>query len=240
MQCHCESLSYLELTNLILSEYKLLKTKEISVDLEIPSRPRLICDCGSKEFVYDSTFDETICSNCALVTSFQKRTYSGYLPDTFSKIKKTQYCQVEYVKLRLTELQCGILKLDKKMIEELKYALRHKEINIHNVRKSLRILGYKQMYLRIPIILNTLDPKKYPPLKLTARDVNKIVGHFKNYIDKWNKLKDKRGRKNLLNYQFVLKKIFEKLGMQDKTHFLNIPKGKKTLEQHEEIWNLLS
>lgn len=224
----------------IYKELELLRKKEVDIDLSKPSLVSLKCRCGSDNLVYDATYDETICKDCAIVSSFQKRTYSGYLPDTFSKIKKTQYNQIDYVRLRLTELQCGILKMDEEMMEELGYYFRNKKVCISTVRKALRILGYKQMYLRIPIILNTLDPKNYPPLKLTTREINKILTHFKCYLDQWDKLKDKRGRKNLLNYQFVLKKIFEKMKLYDKTWCLNIPKGKKTLTQHEEIWNVLS
>lgn len=213
-----------------------------------PSSPssenKFICiNCKGESFDYDSKVDESICIICGFVQHFKKRfeIYTGYLPDTFSKVKKTEYKQLEYVKLRLTELQCGVMKLDCEMIEKLKEYFKNKPLDICSLRKALNLMGYKQMYLRIPIILYTLSPEKYPPMKLTSREVCKIVNLFKQYLSKWESLttEDKMGRKNLLNYQFVLKKIFIKLGLQDKTKFLNIPKGKKTLKQHEYIWSKL-
>ena len=201
-------------------------------------------DCYSNSLEYDYICDETICSSCGIVQHYNQALpiHTGYLPDTFSKIKSTQYKEIVYLKLRLTELQCGVLKVSSCMIEELKEYFEARPLNVYTLRKALNFLGYKQLYLRIPIILYTLDPDRYPPMRLTSRQVSKIVNLFRRYLAKWQSLpfSKKCGRKNFLNYQFVLEKIFNQLDLQHCIKFLNLPRGKKTLKQHEYIWSLLT
>lgn len=201
-------------------------------------------DCSSKDLVHDSIYDETICTVCGTVQHYNQAhpIHTGYLPDTYSKIKSTQYKEVVYLKLRLTELQCGVLKISPEMIGKLKDHFKTRPLTIYTLRKALNYFGYKQLYLRIPIILYTLDPEKYPPMKLSSRQVSKIVNLFKHYLSRWQELptSKKCGRKNFLNYQFVLKKIFIKLNLEECIKFLNLPRGKKTLKQHEYIWSLLT
>lgn len=201
-------------------------------------------DCSSNNLDHDSICDETICADCGLVQHYNRvlPIHTGYLPDTFSKIKSTQYKEIVYLKLRLTELQCGVLKLSQEMIEQLRQHFEKTTLTIYTLRKALNNLGYKQLYLRIPIILYTLDPIKYPPMKLSSRQVSKIVNLFRHYLSVWQSLptSKKCGRKNFLNYQFVLKKIFIQLNLHDCIKFLNLPRGKKTLKQHEYIWSLLT
>lgn len=210
----------------------------------VPSQTFNCLECDSSSLQYDSLCDETICPNCGLVQHYNQAmpVHRGYLPDTFSKIKSTQYKEVVYLKLRLTELQCGVEKIPLDMIEKLEVHFKSHPLNIYTLRKALNYFGYKQLYLRIPIILYTLDPEKYPPMRLTSRQVSKIVNLFKHYLSIWQSLpKSKRcGRKNFLNYQFVLKKIFIQLGLESCIKFLNLPRGKKTLKEHEYIWSLLT
>lgn len=211
-----------------------------------PSPPQTFncIDCSSHSLVHDSIYDETICTACGVVQHYNQTLpiHTGYLPDTFSKIKSTQYKEIVYLKLRLTELQCGVLKISPEMIEKLKEHFQSRPLTIYTLRKALNYFGYKQLYLRIPIILYTLDPEKYPPMKLSSRQVSKIVNLFKHYLSIWQTLptSKKCGRKNFLNYQFVLKKIFIKLNLEHCVKFLNLPRGKKTLKQHEYIWSLLT
>ena len=206
---------------------------ELGIKLDIS--PIINECCG--EIVFDETNWEYICKGCAIVQNYVKSSisYSDRLNMNFTK--QSEYSQIEYIKLILHELQCNKNEMEDSVIQEI-YIHIKKKVNYENVRKSLRKLGYKQIYLKIPSILNKLDPINYPPLLLKSSDFHHIIRMFKKYSNIFRQLTPEKrmNRKNILNYHFMIWKITDEMGLTSVKKHLHVPKCKKTLMNHEKIW----
>lgn len=84
-------------------------------------------------------------------------------------------------------------------------------------------------------------PEKYKPLKMTNVELNKIKRVFNKYLYSFHKLQQKGliERKNILNYHFTIREICKMVGIQAIDHYLSLPKGKKTIKNHYDIWSLI-
>lgn len=194
-------------------------------------------ECFSSDLFYDNALDETTCMHCCLVQPFNYTFFKGhneYLPDTSVKITKSIYKYKDYLHRKLDELSCARIFISEELLGEIMITLNGKKATMNILKKILFDMGHKQKYLQIPTILYTLYPEEYPPLKITCRENQKVVNMFLKYIDAFHIIKHKR--KNLLNYNYVLMKIFTLLNIPIKPHFFSIPKGKKTIMEHEKIW----
>lgn len=216
--------------------------KEKEQDLTCFKKDEMKCkSCHKKTFVYDSNYDETICTNCAIVQSFNCLYTMGmmeYLPDTSNKIKKSIYRHVDYLNRKLDEISCARIKIHDEIMEKILFKLNGKIATVALLKKILRENGYKQKFLQIPTILYTLYPEKYSPLKMNHKQRMIIENMFKRYIETFYILvrREQIKRKNLLNYNFVFKKLFQMKKIPIKPHYFILPKGKKTMEKHNEIW----
>lgn len=193
--------------------------------------------CESKDIVFDVICWENICQQCGTVQSFVETSFGYADKENFNIIKPSIYSQVEYMKLILSELQCGKNQLDYTIIENIKSFVKL-PITYEKVRKSLRQLGYKQIYLKIPSILHALDPEKFPCLVLQSCQMNTIVREFCKNIEAFQQLDEEKRmkRKNILNYHFMIHKISIQLGYDFICNHLHLPKCKKTILLHEAIW----
>lgn len=199
-------------------------------------------DCNREEFDYNILQDETICIFCGLVQAFNFRFTKGcmeYLPETSSKFKKSIYKHQDYLNRKLDELSCARVKVKDEIFDQIVYILAGRRATVPLLKRILSSMGMKQKFLQIPTILYTLYPDKYPPLKLNYMTRRKLERMFLKYIDTFFILKNqgKIKRKNLLNYNFVFNKLFKMLGMKIMTHYFILPKGRKTIQVHHEIWN---
>lgn len=233
----------MSLTDLCWSEFKRLEetteNKESSDGFE--RRIAFACvECTSSEnnLVYDNRMDETMCRNCGVVQPFNFTFFRGnneFLPDTSNKVLKSIYKQKEYLVRKLDELECYRVVVKEDLMDQIIIQARDKEITFTLIKKILTSIGHKQKYLQIPTILNTLDPIKYPPVVLSCHERIAVIEMFQKYIETFNIVNENK-RKNLLNYHFVLKKIFQYNNLKISIHFFNVPKGKNTIDMHEEIW----
>lgn len=196
------------------------------------------CNSTNNNLMYDNRMDETTCMSCGLVQPFNYTCYKGineYLPDTSVKIQKSIYKQKDYLHRKLSELSCARITIDDELMSQIQEELKHKRASVQVLKRILFRLGHKQKYLQIPTILYTLYPKEFPPIKLSCHQHLKITNMFLKYIETFYMINN-GVRKNLLNYNFVLEKIFQLLKLDIHSHYFNIPKGKKTLQIHNELW----
>lgn len=220
-------------------EYFYLKQRgERNTDALIP----LECiECKGKRLDYDERQDETICIDCAVVQHFNFKCKQGlleYLPETSIRIKKSIYKHRDYLNVKLDEISCARVKIKDEMMEKIIDELGKQKANVNLLKKILRRLGMKQKFLQIPTILNSLYPNEYPPLKLNHHTRRRIENIFLKYIDTFFILQreGRFNRKNLLNYNYVLKQIFDMENINCLNHYFTLPKGKKTIEKHADIW----
>lgn len=198
-------------------------------------------ECNNFDLVYDQSKDETICPHCGLVQHFNfhfMRNNIEYLPDTSNKVKKSVYRHQDYLNRKLDELSCARVCIDEDLYNKVLLVLGDSTVSVCKLKRILRALGHKQKFLQIPTILNMIDPDKYPPIKLNYHQRDKFEKMFLRYIDTFFIMKNKGDikRKNLLNYNFVFYKLFEMLEFKIIKTFFELPKGRKTLENHEIVW----
>ena len=195
-------------------------------------------ECSSEELRYDQTSDETTCLYCCLVQPFNCSFFRGnneYLPDTSVKITRSMYKYKDYLLRKLDELSCARIIISEELMGEIIITLKDRKATVPVLKKILFEMGHKQKYLQIPTILYTLYPEEYPPLTLSCRENKHVTNYFLKYIDAFHIVNNNR-RKNLLNYNYVLMKIFIMLDIEIKDHYFIIPKGKKTIASHDEMW----
>jgi len=219
--------------------------KNKSIEQESDFIFRFNCsDCNLQNLFYNQTVDETVCINCGLIQYFNihyQRNDIEYLPDTSNVIKKSVYKHRDYLNRKLDELSCARITIDSDLLSSIQHELGSKIATFENLKTILRKLGHKQKFLQIPTILNTFYPDEYPPIQLNYHQRDKLEKMFLLYIDSFFILKNKKiiNRKNLLNYNFVFYKLFFYLDLKLKKHYFQLPKGKKTIENHEKIWNII-
>lgn len=212
-----------------------LFTDLIGDDLKIFKDKYQCQDCNSIQLVYDCTVDETICSICARVQPFNfSRKLMEYLPTTTSKIMQTEYRYIDYLNRKLDELSCARITVSAKVMS-LVYRECKKPITKQKIRRILFKNGHKQKFLQIPTILNTMAPDQYPALRLNSHQRKRIEEMFCQYVAAFFQLKNRK-RKNILNYHFILEKIFKILKIPIRDHYFNLPKSKSTLDSHIRIW----
>lgn len=195
-------------------------------------------DCDQDALVYDEKMDETMCIECGLVQCFNTCRVTHRLRDTSYRISPSIYKHIDYLERKLDELECKRIIVKEMIFTIVMRDLQDKTISIKNIQKILRHHGYEQCFLQIPTILNMIDANKYPPLVLNGKQRRMIIGLFKCYLTTFHQL-NRDGqfkRKNLLNYHFVLYKIFKLANVEIRDHYFLLPTGKKTIDIHEKIW----
>lgn len=223
------------------NDLKRIKKKNIVCNLSSNSSISFKCiECNSthNNLVYDNRMDETTCRNCGLVQPFNHSCFRGmneYLPDTSIKVEKSVYKQKDYLHRKLDELSCARINIDDLLMEQIRNELKNEKANVKILKKILFRLGHKQKYLQIPTILYTLYPQEYPPINIDCHQRYRITNMFLKYIETFYIVNNGK-RKNLLNYNYVLQKIFKYLKLKIYNHYFNIPKGKKTIHTHDLIW----
>lgn len=201
-------------------------------------------ECRNTTLLYNQTHDETVCNSCGMIQHFNnhsKRNMIEYFPDTSNKIKRSIYKNRDYLNRKLDELSCARICIDPELFDNVTHELQSREPTVKILKTILRRLGHKQKFLQIPTFLNMLRPDIYPPIILNYQKRHKVEIRFLKYISTFNALQrnGRVKRKNLLNYNYVLLQIFQHLKLNIKSHYFDLPKGKKTLDNHKEIWDII-
>ena len=198
------------------------------------------CECGNDKFDYDKLADDKICIVCGVVQNFTSANIGFIQYKQINKIEPSIYKPIAHLKLILEEMSCKRVSVDDDMIYKIKNKLNGKKVTYKNVKKLLRKLGYTQHYLQMPCILNTLEPKNFPFLKMSSNQIRKIERLFKMFVETYFSLslKERQNRKNIINYHYIIKKICIKLGYDHVLTFLH-PPNKGTTKKLEEIWKIV-
>lgn len=180
--------------------------------------------CGAESVCYDKAADQYLCDECGMCQAVIRERPLRYVPESCIYKHHVHLHQI------LHEMQCLRRKISSKMIEDVKYFL-VKDFTYERIKKSLRQLGYKQHYSMVYSIQYALDPT-FKPLVLPQEQEDVLLGLFHQYIS----LGPIGGKKNRLNYHFVLMKLAKICKYDHILPYLHPPKGKKSVEQSEKIW----
>lgn len=202
-----------------------------------------ICnDCDSINLVEDDGHNDVICCDCGMVQSYCPIFIYGEITNGYQYNTRKCYTRKDHLECILIEFQCGRIRDMEQILYDIqsRFSKLGLETSFKNVQSSLRKLGYCQHYLHIPSILYHLDPEHFKPWKPCSNTIEKTIWIFHQYEEHFEsfKIEHSTGRKNSLNYHYILFKILQLIGEQDiPFRFLSMPKGKRTLLEHEYIWN---
>jgi hypothetical protein len=198
------------------------------------------CKCGSENFDFDFLMDDKVCIECGLIQNYTSSNIGFVQYNQINKIKPSIYKPLAHMRIILEEMSCKRVNVCDDMICKIKHALGNKKVTYKNVKKLLRKLGYTQHYLQMPCILNQIDQKRFPSLKMSSNQIDKIESFFKLFIQVYFSLslKERQNRKNVINYHYILKKICMKLKYNHVLPYLH-PPDLKTIKKLDCIWDLI-
>jgi hypothetical protein len=180
--------------------------------------------CGQETVFYETVTDTYLCNECGFCQNTIREKPLRYVPESCIYKHHVHLHQI------LHEMQCLRNKVSSKMVDDIRHFLK-KDFTYERIKKSLRKLGYKQHYSMVYSIQHALDPE-FKPLKLSHDQEEVLQGLFHQYIA----LGPIGGKKNRLNYHFVLMKLAKMCKYDFILPYLHPPKGKKSVEQSERIW----
>lgn len=180
--------------------------------------------CGEETVYYELATDTYVCNECGFCQEYTREKPLRFIPESCIYKHHVHLHQI------LHEMQCLRRKIPDKMIDDIRHFL-GKDFTYDRIKKSLRQLGYKQHYSMVYSIQEALDPS-FQPLQLTHEQEQNLQGLFHQYIA----LGPMGGKKNRLNYHFVLSKLAKMCDYDFILPYLHPPKGKKSVEQSEKIW----
>lgn len=181
--------------------------------------------CDASIVVLDAERDEWLCQDCGSVQERERRYFKPFTPESSVYKHTVRLHQI------LHELQCNRMKLPANIVGDVKEHLKE-NFTYARIQKSLRKLGYKQHYTMIPTLQMALDPS-FEPLQLTRDEEMELTGLFTQYIA----LGQFSGYRNRLNYHYVISKLADMLGYYWIHPHLRLPKGKKSVQRHDELWS---
>lgn len=184
------------------------------------------CEACSEDTVfYDPTLDQYTCHNCGYCQEKSRTPLIRYIPESSVYKHSVHFHQL------LHEMQCLRESIPHNIINDIKDGV-EPPYTYDRIKKSLRKLGYHQHYSMVYSLQQILDPD-FKPLHLTPLQEETMQGYFFQYIA----LGPVGGRKNRLNYHFMIGKIAKLCGYYDFiAPYLHPPKGKKALDASEDIW----
>lgn len=198
-------------------------------DRVFASDPHMIyneCEaCGEDGVFFEPALDQYTCHDCGFCQKNSRSPLVRYIPESSVYKHSVHFHQI------LHEMQCLRESLPLNLINDIKDGL-PPPYTYERIKKSLRGLGYHQHYSMVYSIQQILDPT-FKPLRLDPRQEEKMQGYFFQYVS----LGAIGGRKNRLNYHFVIGKIAKMCGYYDFIQpYLHPPKGKKSVDAAEVIW----
>lgn len=181
--------------------------------------------CADNTVFYDPALDQYTCHTCGFCQEKSRSTLLRYIPESSVYKHSVHFHQI------LHEMQCLRESIPNNIINDIKDGL-EPPYTYERIKKSLRRLGYHQHYSMVYSLQQILDPT-FKPLHLTPQQEETMQGLFFQYVS----LGPIGGRKNRLNYHFVIGKIATMCGYYDFiAPYLHPPKGKKAVDASEEIW----
>jgi hypothetical protein len=188
------------------------------------SSPNACEMCGEDTVFYEVSSDTYVCNECGICQDQIRHQPLRYVPESCIYKHHVHLHQI------LHEMQCLRQKLPDQIVADVRDFLKT-DFSYERIKKSLRKLGYKQHYSMVYSIQHALD-STFKPLQLSYEQEEALQGLFHQYIS----LGPIGGKKNRLNYHFVLLKLSKMCGYDHILPYLHPPKGKKSIESSERIW----
>lgn len=167
------------------------------------------------------------CDNCGIcdISNVQLvMDYSSYQDGTFYYKQNVIYKRCEYFQTILKWITCIEIMNNEKIQEIVQKLKKYKKKSIYELRTWLKSHDYNKMVKYIYSIYKLAYNEVLNPL--SHINFRKILKLFDNFNKRY---KDQIGKRNQLNYYFIIYKLFEETGISNKNIIL--PKTYKKLNK---------
>jgi hypothetical protein len=205
-----------------------------------------ICPECSLPLVWMDDSCDKVCEKCAIATKLLDTTFRAAYTEHSSVTKTNYYERRDHFLTLLKEFQGKEGKeVPESVLDDVvvalseRRALQPEQIDADLIRKVLRATGHSNYYKNVHSIMNTL--LGIPPPYLTADQSRTMLSRFMDLQEPWNCMTrvEKEGRKNFLNYFYVMRKIAEIEGYTEFVHRFRLLKHDPRLAQYDRIWERL-
>ncbi len=172
-----------------------------------------------------------VCPRCGLCSDSN---FVQAFVDTPGYVKKSLYKQINHFKHILNTVQNKErATVPKEILESLEEHMEDLELNLENIRTTLKLMGQTKYYkhsVQIYCYLKGVTVFKC----LTPAEEDKILSLFMKVQKAFKMLPDTK-RKNFLNYNFLSSKLLVKVGREDLAQLCK-PLKKTAMKGHNKIW----
>lgn len=219
-------------------------------DREELERERLmalgICPTCSEPLVWMEDSCDKVCERCAVAHQMLDTTFRAAYTEHSSVTKTNYYERRDHFITLLKEFQGKEGKeVPEDVLDDVVIALAERrlvepeQIDAELVRNVLRATGHSTYYKNVHSIMCTL--LGIPPPSLSDQQARSMMSMFMALQGPWNQMTrvEKEGRKNFLNYYYVMRKLAELSGMHEFVHRFRLLKHDPRLAQYDRIWECL-
>lgn len=195
-------------------------------------------DCDGEKFVSQNE-SLVICKKCGnsekILLSTDKPNYKEPTQDTGTYA----YKRINHLTEILSQLQAKeSTDVPPKVFESIYKELKKRKINklsldMFGLKRILKKLDLRKYYEHVPHILKIINGKEPPNF---SRDEEMIIKKMFRDIQKPFSIHCPKGRKNFLNYSYVLHKFCEILNLHKYVSYFPLLKNNAKLLQHDKIW----
>lgn len=114
-----------------------------------------------------------------------------------------------------------------------KHRLLHANIQYTDMRTILKKLHYNRYYEHIPYIMSKLTGKQ---AAVISKETEELLRNMFRQLQPPFEKHCPEGRSNFLSYRYVLRKMFEIIGLYDYANEMMLPKSKQKILEYDSIW----
>lgn len=191
------------------------------------------------ELIHCQTDGYMVCDKCGVCEKIYVSTEKTNYKETLQDSGTYAYKRINHLTEILSQLQAKeSTDIPQYVYDNIHRELQKRDINkndldIFKLKSILKKLGMNKYYEHISHILQIINGKEPP--RFTRDDELKIKKMFKD-IQKPFSIYCPKGRKNFLNYSYVLHKFCELLCLDDYIDYFPLLKNPGKLLQHDKIW----
>jgi hypothetical protein len=216
----------------------LLELRNAGTDVECTDKST--CVCGAHDFHYAGSGSpwpgSLLCTRCGCVQNGSAPVFYETMYGSFLTCRNSNYKRIHHFHERLSQLvlsETSIPKQDMLRIARALCANGPTTITKDSVRKVLRPLKMQRYIERWLQIIYRLTGKRPPHISdRLIQQLDVLFVELQRPFD----VKKKEGRKNFLNYNYVLRRLFQQVGCSKFCIFFPLIKSESKLRQLDETW----
>ena len=220
----------------------LLEQRHAGTDVECANNST--CMCGARDFHYAGSGSpwpgSLLCTRCGCVQNSSVPVFYETMYGSFLTCRSSNYKRIHHFHERLSQLVLGetnIPKHDMLCIARALCANGPTTITKDSVRKVLRPLKMQRYIERWLQIIYRLTGQRPPHISdMLVQQLDVLFVELQRPFD----VMKCEGRKNFLNYNYVLRRLFQQVGCSKFCVFFPLIKSEAKLRQLDETWEKMA